>query len=95
MKHKFPGKDELESCIRCNCAEGTLPTDCPGYEISWEIQEAIWNGSLDFRDGEWQEKKWCIFRDGYSNDPEHWYLPVELRTPNEQIRVADFLELGI
>jgi hypothetical protein len=46
----------LFSCAACGCAEGTLPTECPGAPVPWSEQERIYGGVLDFIDGAWLEK---------------------------------------
>lgn len=38
-------------CTRCNGAEASLPTDCPGIPISQEMQDDIAAGNSDYR---WQ-----------------------------------------
>ena len=45
----------LGLCVICACAEGTLPTHCPGKEIDQFAQEEIYNGKLDFINGQWVE----------------------------------------
>lgn len=44
---------DLYICAVCNCAEGSLPTDCPGDKISGDLQDLIYNQVIDFKDGEW------------------------------------------
>lgn len=66
MSHTFykcpPGCDKphcqycqggLAFCTVCKCAEGTLPTECPGEPVSEEVQENIFNGASDFVSGQW------------------------------------------
>ena len=53
----------LSSCIVCDGAEGSLPSECPGKVMSCKEQELIFDGDLDFRDGKWiktegEENKW-------------------------------------
>ncbi len=38
----------LFSCTRCGGAEGSLPTDCPGIQISHEMQDDIAAGNADY-----------------------------------------------
>ena len=38
----------LFSCTRCNGAEGTLPTDCPGSPMTEAQQDAVMAGDLDY-----------------------------------------------
>lgn len=43
----------LAHCVRCDCGEGTLPTDCPGEVVDAARQAEIYRGHVDFRDGRW------------------------------------------
>lgn len=43
-------------CTVCYGAEGTLPTECPGNRISSQLQDAIYYGEVDYKDGQWQWK---------------------------------------
>lgn len=43
----------LLSCVVCGCAEGELPTDCPGYKVSEAERLRIYKGNLDFINEEW------------------------------------------
>lgn len=52
-QHTFPSGEELASCTVCHCAEGTLPTHCPGARVSAEDQDAIYAGRLEFSGGQW------------------------------------------
>jgi hypothetical protein len=40
-------------CGVCGGFEGSLPTHCPGYKISEDDQQLIYQATLDFRDGQW------------------------------------------
>lgn len=40
-------------CTVCNCAEGTLPSHCPGASVPTEQQDEIYAGQRDFKDGLW------------------------------------------
>lgn len=54
MNHDlYNREDGLSHCKVCGGAEGTLPTDCPGFRLSRIEQEAIWHGTHDYRDGAW------------------------------------------
>lgn len=44
-------------CRVCGCAEGTLPTDCPGYEVADNVQDDIIAGKVDFKGGAWRHVK--------------------------------------
>ncbi len=46
----------LALCIVCGGAEGSLPTDCPGYKMSQTQEDNVFNKTLDFINGEWREK---------------------------------------
>lgn len=64
----------LGSCTVCKCAEGTLPSECPGAPVSSSDQDRIYAGNLDFRDGEWVEKpsgSVSSHYDGRPGLPEH------------------------
>lgn len=41
----------LALCVVCGGAEGSLPTDCPGRQLTSEEQDHIYEGVLDFVDG--------------------------------------------
>lgn len=43
----------LTHCMVCGCAEGELPTDCPGERLEPRERAAIYAQYVDFRDGEW------------------------------------------
>ena len=45
----------LGLCVRCMCAEGSLPTHCPGKPVDRFAQEEIYGRQLDFIDGQWIE----------------------------------------
>lgn len=48
----------LGMCTVCGGAEGTLPTQCPGVEMTQEQMDAIYlTRTLDFKDGKWIELK--------------------------------------
>ena len=49
------GREGIDRCRICGCAEGTLPTHCPGKQVDSFAQEEIYNGTLDYIDGEWLE----------------------------------------
>jgi hypothetical protein len=46
----------LAVCTVCGGAEGSLPTDCPQQKMTWEQQEAVFQGELDYVDGFWVKK---------------------------------------
>lgn len=43
----------LFHCKICNGAEGSLPTECPGESMRYEEEVAVYDGTLDFKDGQW------------------------------------------
>lgn len=55
MRHDFYTVigTELVACDVCNCAEGTLPTDCPGVLVPERVQTLIHKGVVDFDGGRW------------------------------------------
>lgn len=40
-------------CTICNCAEGTLPTECPGVRVPPRVQTLIFKGVVNYRGGAW------------------------------------------
>ena len=68
MKHDFKTPEEctcnkfstncpicdggLAYCKVCGGAEGSLTTDCPGERVNQELDEAVYAGSWDYREGE-------------------------------------------
>lgn len=56
-QHKFQEReDDLANCTVCGCFEGSLPTECPDEKVSGELQDVIYKGLIDFRDGMWVTK---------------------------------------
>lgn len=47
-------------CTRCGCLEGSLATECPGYECYTEYGDAIYKGEIDFRNGQWTKEEISI-----------------------------------
>lgn len=43
----------LGLCVTCGGAEGSLPTECPGEQMTSRAQDEVYNGRLDFRGGQW------------------------------------------
>jgi hypothetical protein len=41
----------LFACTVCGGAEGSLATDCPGVQMTPEQGDAVYAGTLDWRDG--------------------------------------------
>lgn len=44
---------ELSLCIACGGAEGSLPTSCPGKQMTREQLDDVYAGKTDFRNGKW------------------------------------------
>lgn len=40
-------------CSVCGAYEGGLATECPGSKIHYEVQKAIHEGKIDFKNGKW------------------------------------------
>lgn len=54
-QHEFkPGP--LGICKICGSGEGELTRECPGHHVDPYIQQAVFQGSLDFYDGKWTVK---------------------------------------
>jgi hypothetical protein len=47
----------LSLCKICGCLEGGLATECPGENVSMQIQDLIYRGKMDYIDGKWQYNK--------------------------------------
>lgn len=45
----------LSVCTVCRCAEGSLPTECPGTPVSSDTQDRIMAGTIDFKNGNWTQ----------------------------------------
>lgn len=43
----------LSICIRCGGAEGSLPTNCPGKTMGYEIEQQVYNKEQDYINGKW------------------------------------------
>lgn len=52
-----PGFEGLVDCATCGCAEGTLPTNCPGVRVPHRVQTLIINGVVDYVGGRWIGKR--------------------------------------
>lgn len=48
--------DGLLYCEICNGAEGSLPTNCPGRPMTVEEGDLVYEGKLDYSDGEWRKR---------------------------------------
>lgn len=47
----------LQHCNICHCAEGSLPSDCPGEPVDTELQDRIMNNKLNYVNGAWEVLK--------------------------------------
>lgn len=57
MEHDYHDrKDGLCHCKVCNGAEGSLPTDCPKRRMTDKEETGVFQGRLNFRDGEWRKE---------------------------------------
>lgn len=53
----------LAACTVCGGAESSLPTECPGAEMSANFQDAVSAGDMDFTGGEWvtlRRRTWTV-----------------------------------
>jgi hypothetical protein len=46
----------LSVCSVCGGAEGSMPTECPGFMMSPVEAQAVYKGEIDFRNGAWVQK---------------------------------------
>ena len=51
------GEVVLAQCRVCKCAEGELPTECPGEEVLPEARQRIYAGEMDFLQGAWRYRR--------------------------------------
>ena len=52
----YDSHSELFICSVCECFEGTLPSHCPGHKVPDDLQDLIYKGKMDFKDGKWIKK---------------------------------------
>lgn len=50
---RIQDREGLFCCLRCNCAEGTLPKHCPGVPVPRRVQDQIFRGVVDYANGRW------------------------------------------
>jgi hypothetical protein len=43
----------LSLCMICGGAEGALPTHCPGVKMTSDQIELVYDGKLDYIEGQW------------------------------------------
>lgn len=54
-EHKYyEREDGLAHCMICGGAEGSLPKECPGVKMTERELDAVYEGSLNFINGEWK-----------------------------------------
>lgn len=61
-------------CVKCMGYEGGLPTECPGRILTFDESDAIYQGRLDFREGQWTDVGSSI------NSPVHYREMQDLRS---------------
>ena len=47
--------NQISVCEKCGLLEGCLTTECPGEESYKEYSDMVYEGTMDFRNGEWLE----------------------------------------
>lgn len=60
MEHvleEVEGREGLYECIVCRCAEGELPSECPGDVVEMKMKQRIYAGVLDFERGSWRVRR--------------------------------------
>lgn len=45
----------LFACARCGSFEGATTTQCPGEQMTADQVDAVYAGTLDYRDGAWAQ----------------------------------------
>jgi len=63
----------LFACKVCGSFEGATTTHCPGERMTAEQSEAVYAGTLDYRDGAWREGE-CS-----THTPAYWSTPAGLQ----------------
>jgi hypothetical protein len=43
----------LGFCTVCKGTEGSLTTECPGEPMDKIVQDMVYKGQIDYRDGQW------------------------------------------
>lgn len=56
----------LSWCSVCGGAEGSMPTDCPGYRLDPDTLDAVYNKRRDFKNGEWTGETQMMYGHGYN-----------------------------
>ena len=60
----------LACCRACGLYEGSLTTDCSGYECFKEKSDEVYAGKIDFRDGKWVDGVTIHMQHAYSKDAD-------------------------
>jgi hypothetical protein len=47
----------LHLCKVCGLAEGWLTTECPGYDVPYDMGELVGKKRIDFVDGKWVDRE--------------------------------------
>lgn len=55
-------EDGLGYCLICHGAEATMPTDCPGQEMTEAQQQAVQAGTMGFINGKWRHGNFERYR---------------------------------
>jgi hypothetical protein len=46
----------LSACTRCGAFEGAWPDECPGEPMTDQRSDAVYAGTLNYRDGAWRDE---------------------------------------
>lgn len=52
----------LSACTVCHAFEGAWPDECPGAPMTADQVDAVYDGQLNFRDGQWRPDECCQIR---------------------------------
>lgn len=58
----------LFACAVCDAFEGATPDHCPGERMTAEQSDAVYAGTLNYRDGQWREECCHVMRPIYDLD---------------------------
>lgn len=68
----------LSACAVCGSFEGATTDHCPGAEMAWGQREAVYAGTLNYRDGAWRAECCRVMRPVYDREAymrEAGYVP--------------------
>lgn len=51
----------LTICARCGGAEGSLTTHCPGEPVSFDRDQNVYDGKIDYYQGQWRLGRRTVF----------------------------------